>query len=67
MEEPIARQSSGGIQWFNKKTQRVVHQSNGREPANRDIRANPETGPWDRQGSMPGVTGLKYRVDRLET
>ena len=48
------------------RTKRIVQQSNNREPANRDIEDNPETGPWGRRGSIPGVTGLKYRVVRLE-
>ena len=49
------------------RNQRIVQQSNGCELANRDIEGNPETGPWGRRGSMPGVTGLQYRVVRLET
>ena len=43
-----------------------IQQSNNRDPANRDIEDNPETGLRGRRGSMPGVTRLKYRVVRLE-
>ena len=50
-----------------RQNHRMVKQSNGHEPANGNVRENPKSGPWDRRGSRPGVTGLKYRVDRLES
>ena len=42
-------------------------QSRGREPVNRDVVGNPKSGPLGRRGSLPGDTGLKYRIIGLES
>ena len=42
-------------------------QSNVSEPANENVQDNPSSGPRDRRGSIPGVTGLKYQGVRLES
>ena len=38
-----------------------------REPANGNVQGNPKSGPRDRRGLIPGVTGLKDQGGRLES
>ena len=53
--------------FFNEAKTKEWYTVQSREPANENVQGNPSSGPRDRRGSIPGVTGLKYQGVRLES